>query len=76
MPGTIYYFELFDDDRQPCGKRMPDLEVCSEEPYELVVKDLLDKYGDNLQVVYHESDTEGGVPFIVDYESLAGVLEG
>jgi len=23
-----------------------------------------------------ESDTEGGVPFIVDYESLAGVLEG
>jgi len=69
MRGTLYYFELFDDDKQPYGERVYEREVCSADPYELVVKQLLEKYGDNLQVVYHESDTPGGTPFITDFEA-------
>ena len=65
----VYYFELFDDDQQPCGERMWDREVLSRETPQEVVARLRTHFGDNLQVVYHESDTPDGRPFITDYEA-------
>lgn len=68
MKQILYYFELKSVDDIPCGQRVREREVLSADPPQKVVEQLKNAFGDDLQVVYHESNTPDGTPFIVDYE--------
>jgi len=63
---SIYYYELFSSKKPQGIHGKPQGQFSSDED---AVEKLINIYGKDLQVVYRESDTPDGLPFIMLFEA-------